>query len=86
MRRPSLKTAVGWIAENDEPNEFDENDMSELVSVVMVADLFGVTPEVVAKKVVAYRYKRDGHSCETCGAYCGYREHVTCEACRMQSD
>lgn len=59
MKRPSLKAAIDWIAENDEPTGADESEASDLISVALTADLFGISTEAVAKKVVAYRRKRD---------------------------
>ena len=57
MKRPSLKGAVAWIAVNDEPLILDEEEMSGLISVLLTADMFDVSPEKVAKKVVDYRRK-----------------------------
>jgi hypothetical protein len=86
MKRPSLKAAVEWIAYNDEPGEFDQESVDGLISVLLVADLFGVPPEMVARRVIAERYKRDGYSCGTCGANCGDKPQVVCEACRSQNE
>lgn len=49
------RQAVQWIADNDETAEQDPNVMKDLISVLLVADLFGVSPETVAQEIVAYR-------------------------------
>lgn len=55
--RPSIKRAVEWIAYNDEPRDRDVNTVSELLTVLVVADMFDVEPEVIAKKIVNLRKK-----------------------------
>ena len=60
-RHPSLSHAIRWIADNDEP-ELDEDDdladMEGLISVMLVADIWGLSPEDVAKRVIAQRQRR----------------------------
>lgn len=56
--RPSYARAVDWIARNDEDVLMDESDieeMSGLISVVLVADLWGKDPGVVARDVIKMR-------------------------------
>ena len=54
MRRASYRAAVAWIAENDEAGD-DTVEIAEMISTLLVADIFGVTPERVASDVVRYR-------------------------------
>lgn len=53
--RPSLKRAVEWIAYNDEPGDLEVESVSDFISTLLTADLFGVSPEHVARKIVALR-------------------------------
>lgn len=55
MKRPSYKQAVNWIAGNDEPGILDREEMMNLISVVMIADLFEVEPIKVADDVIKAR-------------------------------
>lgn len=49
--------SIEWIALNDEPDEFDEKEVANLISVLLVADMFYKDPSEVAKAVVKYRKK-----------------------------
>lgn len=54
--RPSLQRAVEWIALNDNPADHEDVDaVAGYISTILVADLFGIEAEKVARKVVAYR-------------------------------
>lgn len=55
MKRASYRSAVAWIALNDEPGCRDTDTVSGFVSVVLTADLFAVEPQKVAADVVRYR-------------------------------
>lgn len=55
--RPSLKRAVSWIALNDEPTCLDVEEVSSLISTLLVADMFGKEPEEVARMIVDTRRK-----------------------------
>lgn len=56
MLRPSLKTAIEWIALNDSPaDEPSENELIGFISVALVSDLFGVPQEKTAAAVFQYR-------------------------------
>lgn len=56
MRKtPIYMDGVSWIAENDEPTLDDVNEISNLISVLLLADLFGRTPEEVAIDVLRVR-------------------------------
>ena len=46
---------IEWIAHNDEPLIMDVDDMADLISVVMLADLCGKDPVKVANDVVERR-------------------------------
>lgn len=58
MKRPSYRESIVWIACNDETAEMDPTAISEGVTTLLVADLFGVEPERVAGEVIAERKKR----------------------------
>lgn len=55
MRRASYRTAVLWVARNDEPGETDAQLFVPLLSVQLIADLFEVQPSRVARDVVRVR-------------------------------
>jgi hypothetical protein len=58
MKRPSYRNAVAWIALNDSPADNDPVEwLSGLVTVCLVADLFGVDQKEVAADVLRYREK-----------------------------
>jgi hypothetical protein len=59
MKRASYKHGIAWIAENDEPEDFDEDVVARQISVVLVADLFDVDPDRVACDVVKLRKRRE---------------------------
>jgi hypothetical protein len=54
-KRAGYREAVQWIAHNDEPGEHDVETMADLVSVLLVADLFGKPADEVARDVVRAR-------------------------------
>jgi len=53
----SYRFGVAWIAENDEPLERDVDQIDGFVSTLLLADLFGKDPAVVARDVLRYRIK-----------------------------
>lgn len=55
MTRPTIKAAVAWIALNDEPGDLDVESVASFISTLLVADLFGVAPVVIARKIVKHR-------------------------------
>jgi len=57
MKRPSYRDAIAWVAENDDPSVTDPELVYGAVTVVFVADLFGVEQEKVAADVVKFREK-----------------------------
>ena len=59
MKRASYRHGIAWIAENDEPEDFDECVVARQISVVLVADLFDVDPDRVARDVVRFRKRRE---------------------------
>lgn len=62
MKRASYRNAVALIALNDGPGEpwaRDVEQVAGMMSVTLVADLFGVTEERVARDVVACRERED---------------------------
>jgi hypothetical protein len=56
LKRASYREAVEWIAGNDEPSN---PDVEELLSVALIADIFGTTPERVARDVLRFRAKHN---------------------------
>lgn len=55
MKRASYRFGVEHIALNDEPAEMDPTEMASMISVALLADLFGVTTERVAADVIRLR-------------------------------
>lgn len=55
---PSIKYGVDWIALNDESGGDERLDVSSVasyISTALLADLFGKTPEDIAKRIVRRR-------------------------------
>jgi len=62
VKRASYREAVQWIASNDAPGDDDALEVEAVrgyISTCLVADLFGVEAERVARDVVRAR-ERDG--------------------------
>lgn len=57
MKRPSYKNAIFWIAHNDEggPDAHNVEAVERMISVGLVADLFGKSTQEVAADVVLTR-------------------------------
>lgn len=55
MKRASYRHGIELIALNDEAEELDPEVMRTIISVGLLADLFGVDVERVAADVVRYR-------------------------------
>ncbi len=57
MARKPARYLVGvvWIAANDEPEEMHVDTVAEMISTMLLADLFQMEPLAVAKDIVAYR-------------------------------
>lgn len=55
MKRASYRHAVEWIAYNDDDACMEEEIVREQVTVLLVADLFGVDSERVARDVMRKR-------------------------------
>lgn len=53
--RASYKNAIAWIADNDETGEMDIEVISTLISVVLVADVWGKSAQKVAEDVIRLR-------------------------------
>jgi hypothetical protein len=58
MKRASYRNGIEHIALNDDPTELDESAVAGSISVGLLADLFGVEVERVAKDVVRFRKKQ----------------------------
>lgn len=59
LKRASYREAVAWIAFNDEPSDRNPETVAEIISVVLIAELFGTTAERVAGDVIRFRDKDD---------------------------
>lgn len=57
MKRASYRHGVAWIAFNDETAERDVAVIETLISVALLADLFGKPEADVAKDVLCFREK-----------------------------
>lgn len=57
MKRASYRDGVDFIAQNDEPDELDPSVMDGMASVVMLASIFGVDVNRVARDVIRLREK-----------------------------
>lgn len=60
MKRASYKQAIRWIALNDsgaDDTAHDPEVVAELVTAVLVADIFDVTSEKVGADIVRERLK-----------------------------
>jgi hypothetical protein len=54
-QRRTYREAIEWIAYNDEPTLLDRMQISELISVCLVSDVFGVEPINVAMDIIHIR-------------------------------
>jgi hypothetical protein len=57
MKRASYRHAISWIAENDDTDWLGDNEAGEgihSVSALLVADLFDVHPDKVARDLRQY--------------------------------
>jgi hypothetical protein len=53
--RASYRDAIRWIAENDEGGETDPEVIADMITALLVADLFGKEPAAVAAAVIRKR-------------------------------
>lgn len=58
-KRASYRYGVAWIAENDEPNILDADQVVGYISTLLLADLFGKDPDRVAADIVRYRERSE---------------------------
>lgn len=61
-KRASIRDAVEWIAMNDSPADNDAMDVDAvagLTTVCLVADIFGLAREEIARRVIAVRRKEE---------------------------
>lgn len=56
----TLDEAIALVALNDEPGEMRAEEIKGYMSVVVVADIYGLTALGVARKIAAYRRKEAG--------------------------
>lgn len=60
MKRASYREAVYWIAWNDDPADGPDTErIAAYVTAGLIADIFGVEPEKVARDVARCRRKED---------------------------
>jgi hypothetical protein len=58
MKRASYREAVQWIACNDNTgSKDDESEIASYVSTLLIADIFAVEPERVARDVMKQRVR-----------------------------
>lgn len=55
MARASYRYGVRWIAENDEAECMDVEEVAGFISTLLLADLFGKDPDEVARAIVKAR-------------------------------
>lgn len=58
-KKTKYQRAVEWIALNDETGETDPFVFADLVSVVLIADVFGMDPRDVTRHVFSYRRRQE---------------------------
>ncbi len=58
MQRASYRDGIAWIALNDDPEDRNPDQIALMISVLLLADLFGIEPEKVAADVIAFRNKQ----------------------------
>ncbi len=51
------KFGVEWIALNDNPGDYNFDDIVTYISTALLADLFGKSTDKVAKDIIKYRIK-----------------------------
>lgn len=49
---------IAWIADNDEPLDFKPSSVCRYISVLLAADIFGVSPRKISKDIVQRRVQR----------------------------
>lgn len=49
---------IAWIADNDEPLDFKSSSVCRYISVLLAADIFGVSPRKISKDIVQRRVQR----------------------------
>lgn len=76
-KRASYRAGIAWIALNDDPGSieaFQLDTLSGLISVCLLADLFGVDSERVARDVIKYRERVREAKGEAKPCHCGRTE------------
>lgn len=54
IKKISLDDGVAWIARNDDTSGAP-HEVAGIVSVLLLADLFGKTPASIARRVIRYK-------------------------------
>ncbi len=60
-KRRGYKFGVEWIAENDDPTVTNISSVAANISTLLLADLFGKEPVIVAMDIVSHREKYFDH-------------------------
>jgi hypothetical protein len=68
MKRASYRQGVDWIARFDASRDGDsEGVIACYITTTLLADLFDIPPERVARDVARVRARLDAEQCEACG-------------------
>ena len=59
MPRPNYRRTIEWIALNDEPTLTGLDEVADMISVQLVADMWGYDAMRVARDVINFR-RRNG--------------------------
>lgn len=59
MKRASYKSAIAFIALNDEPTDMDPESVAGYTTSVLVSEIFDVPTEKVGVDVVKFRLKQE---------------------------
>mgnify|MGYP007049926759 CR=1 FL=1 len=60
--KPSLRSAIEWIAQNDNSGNGDsEEEIAGYVSTALIADLFNKDQNILAKKIANKRQELGGN-------------------------
>lgn len=65
MKRASYRHAIEWVAENDSAGNDDATDpniCAELITAVLVADIFDVPSEKVGEDIALHRLAAKGEA------------------------
>ncbi len=55
MIKPTYKSAIEWVAFNDDVEQTDVDVISEQMTVVFISDIFGVDTSKIARDILELR-------------------------------